>query len=211
MFSLKIRRLLLSMALLVVAESSRAEVLTFEGISPAGTFVLAPAEGISGYLFSNSLVFSSNYYLDGQWGPGPYPGNGSDVLVVPGSGGFRNASNTPFSMISMDLGTLGSDGPVFTVTITGNRADGSSVEYFQVFFRDEYDLQFHNVVLSDFTDLTSVFIQTTNGAVQIDNLVLNAMDTVPPASPVPEPETYGILLGGLGLIGFVARRRKSRA
>lgn len=27
-------------------------------------------------------------------------------------------------------------------------------------------------------------------------------------SPVPEPETYGMLLAGLGLIGFMARRRK---
>lgn len=27
-------------------------------------------------------------------------------------------------------------------------------------------------------------------------------------SPVPEPETYGMLLAGLGMIGFVARRKK---
>ncbi len=30
-------------------------------------------------------------------------------------------------------------------------------------------------------------------------------------SPVPEPETYAMLLAGLGLIGFSARRRKSDA
>ena len=29
-------------------------------------------------------------------------------------------------------------------------------------------------------------------------------------SPVPEPETYGMLLAGLGLLGFTARRRKDR-
>ena len=28
-------------------------------------------------------------------------------------------------------------------------------------------------------------------------------------TPVPEPETYGMMLAGLGLMGFVARRRKS--
>ena len=28
-------------------------------------------------------------------------------------------------------------------------------------------------------------------------------------SPVPEPETYALMLGGLGLLGFVARRRKA--
>ena len=29
------------------------------------------------------------------------------------------------------------------------------------------------------------------------------------ASPIPEPETYAMLLAGLGLLGFIARRRKT--
>lgn len=29
-------------------------------------------------------------------------------------------------------------------------------------------------------------------------------------TPVPEPETYGMLLAGLGMLGFVARRRKKK-
>jgi len=28
-------------------------------------------------------------------------------------------------------------------------------------------------------------------------------------APVPEPETYAMMLGGLGLLGFMARRRKA--
>jgi hypothetical protein len=30
------------------------------------------------------------------------------------------------------------------------------------------------------------------------------------AAPVPEPETYGMMLGGLGVLGFLARRRKAK-
>jgi hypothetical protein len=30
-------------------------------------------------------------------------------------------------------------------------------------------------------------------------------------APVPEPETYGMLLGGLGLLGFLARRRRKQS
>jgi hypothetical protein len=30
-------------------------------------------------------------------------------------------------------------------------------------------------------------------------------------APVPEPETYGMMLGGLGLLGFAARRRKGKS
>ena len=33
----------------------------------------------------------------------------------------------------------------------------------------------------------------------------------PPPPPIPEPETYLMLLGGLGLIGYLARRRKETA
>lgn len=33
-------------------------------------------------------------------------------------------------------------------------------------------------------------------------------DFTAPAAPIPEPETYAMLLAGLGLLGFAARRRK---
>jgi len=213
MFSPNIRKLFLSLALLAGVASARAEVLTFEGISPAGTYVAAPEEGISGYIFSGgAYVMSSTYYLEGQWGPGPYTGNGTDILAAVGSAGFTRADNTPFSLTSIDMGSHGTTGSAFTITITGNRADGSSVEYFQVLYPDVLDLALHKVVFSDFTDLTSVSMVTTNGAVKIDNIVLNAPDTespVLPTSPVPEPGTYALMLAGLALAGAVARRKRA--
>ena len=36
-------------------------------------------------------------------------------------------------------------------------------------------------------------------------------DSIAPPPPVPEPETYVMLLAGLGLLGFMARRRKESA
>ena len=35
-----------------------------------------------------------------------------------------------------------------------------------------------------------------------------SLDNVTLAAAVPEPETYGMMLAGLGLMGFVAKRRK---
>jgi hypothetical protein len=34
-------------------------------------------------------------------------------------------------------------------------------------------------------------------------------DVLVEISPVPEPETYAMMLAGLGLVGFMGRRRKA--
>jgi len=52
------------------------------------------------------------------------------------------------------------------------------------------------------------------GAIQISgvNTLLNGVDRSQdfwPAAPVPEPETYGMMLIGLGLLGFMVRRKNN--
>jgi probable HAF family extracellular repeat protein len=49
------------------------------------------------------------------------------------------------------------------------------------------------------------------GATAINNrglVLVNANVAIPPIPPIPEPETYALFLAGLGLIGFMARRKK---
>ena len=41
-----------------------------------------------------------------------------------------------------------------------------------------------------------------------DDFVVGVNFVATPTIPVPEPETYALLLAGLGLVGFAARRRK---
>ena len=38
----------------------------------------------------------------------------------------------------------------------------------------------------------------------------NACSNPSPPNPIPEPETYAMLLAGLGVLGLVARRRKQK-
>ncbi len=45
-----------------------------------------------------------------------------------------------------------------------------------------------------------------NGGYSYDHLNIDVVTT---AAPVPEPETYALMLAGLGLVGFAARRRRA--
>ena len=63
---------------------------------------------------------------------------------------------------------------------------------------------FYNMALSVFTNtLSTVAFNGSNGfAITQGGGSLNF------ASQVPEPDTYALMLGGLGLLGFIARRRR---
>ena len=50
--------------------------------------------------------------------------------------------------------------------------------------------------------ITSIKISNSSGGIEIDHVQYGL------AAAVPEPETYALMLGGLGLLGFVARRRR---
>jgi hypothetical protein len=63
-----------------------------------------------------------------------------------------------------------------------------------------------------YVDTGSVFVESARIGLS-DTLTLPSsvpMNTllISPTAPIPEPETYAMILAGLGLLGFMARRRK---
>ncbi|RFP08998.1 choice-of-anchor A family protein [Duganella sp. BJB475] len=58
----------------------------------------------------------------------------------------------------------------------------------------------------------NVIVDSWSSSVQINaNHFFNPINVAGYVTPVPEPETYAMLLAGLGLVGFMARRRKQAA
>lgn len=57
-------------------------------------------------------------------------------------------------------------------------------------------------------DLLGMAASANGNYIGLDNVVVTLNHV---ANPVPEPETYAMMLAGLGLLGFVARRRKQKA
>jgi PEP-CTERM motif len=64
-------------------------------------------------------------------------------------------------------------------------------------YNSEFGLSFINGTTSEITGSYSVATS------------VEGVNNVVPAVPVPEPETYAMMLAGLGLLGFVARRKKA--
>ncbi len=120
--------------------------------------------------------------------------------------------NSVFSLTGLSLAGLLGDGggqaaDNFSIRITGTRVDGTIVGGQEDFrLSPGAFTQYGSTSFSGFTGLKSVSFSGigVNAAryVGVDNVSLTI-------TPVPEPETYALLLAGLGLIAAVGRRRKA--
>jgi hypothetical protein len=133
-------------------------------------------------------------------------GTGSDVWLT------TDPSNAVLTFDSFSSGVYAvggfifssnSDGGAFrrgSITVTATDADGT-ITRTKRFARTDNFFGF----VSD-SSLTSVTVSASSrgGSVfpTVNNLTL--------AAAVPEPETYALLLSGLAIVGFIARRRRDR-
>lgn len=127
-----------------------------------------------------------------------------------------DASNTPYetatehavlatgSLISGSVATtLAGTGPQFSPSATASltfMAGSGAGTFFQS------PSPFYDLAFAAFTNTTSQVVAFNGGfAIQKGGGAFNFGAT----PPIPEPETYALMLAGLGAVGFVARRRRA--
>jgi len=165
------------------------------------------------------------------WGPNSYNGNGpKNGLGVSPTGGNVLAADWDYfaGPVSQQISGLVA-GEAYTLSFSYGAAQ-------QVGFRGDNPVNYWEVSLGNSKQQTASLANTSQGftgwkqasmtftATGSSELLsfmakggpsgappFMLLDGVSLVSAVPEPSTWGMLLGGLGLLGFVARRRKAAA
>jgi hypothetical protein len=165
----------------------------------------------------NGFQFSTDWGLPNKYAmqvgaitsSNPYWWTGSQGLFH-SYGGSAEYSNTfivtraggdVFDLLSLDVAAFSNSSRYFMVY--GQQAGGAWVQKYFPLLDDSYNTLETLTFGDDFKDLTMVTFSAWGQ--QIDNVTFGI------TAAVPEPETYALMLAGLGLVGFVARRRSASA
>jgi hypothetical protein len=171
--------------------------------------LLDGAVNASVYTIDTSFVFDSN---SGYRRIVDFLGGTSDT-------GLYNLS-TALNFYNITTGTGGgfADGQQVRVTVSRDAA-GQFTGYVdgvqQISFNDSGNLAVFSTANQQarfFIDDNAVGGEASAGSVDyiaIYNTALSAQEIATLTPAVPEPETYALMLAGLGAIGFVARRRRN--
>ncbi|WP_229260035.1 PEP-CTERM sorting domain-containing protein [Duganella aquatilis] len=189
------------LALSSAASTVHATTIDFEGFpTPEGNGVfgyLASAYGFTwtGLYDEYSVVVSPNYAL--YFGGTPDQSHsGTNYAWTGGSGEFVMEAAS-FTLNSLWLRTPWATG---SLDVKGYK-DGVEIYSSTVVISGAYQQK-----IFDFVGVDKVTFYGNNiGNLLFDDVVVNETPGLPP--PVPEPETYALLLAGLGLVGAFVRRR----
>ena len=149
-------------------------------------------------------------------------GNGGSYDFLPGNGSYvdLDGSNSHSGHLSHTLSLL--VGHTYTLSFDLAGSHRGTTEIVDVKFGTTME---HSTLLSNdgFSHHTMIFTPLSNGLYSFDyqnnqfgahlgnqegNNIGALLDNVAVTS-VPEPETYAMFMAGLGLMGFIARRRKN--
>jgi hypothetical protein len=177
-----------------------------------------------------SVVFSDNFNSNGALGlnntPAGWTVTSGTVDVVGGAGGFGSLCASG-GVICIDLDGSTNDagilsrsfagvaGTTYTATfdLAGNQRGGSD-SLLVNFGTASQTFNLASSAAWNTHSLSFAATTTTNFSLSFSNAggdnVGIVLDNVLVTAAVPEPETYALLLAGLGLVGTIVRRRKAK-
>jgi len=181
------------------------------------------SEYVSRFLVSLSFVtcvsptnvwadsFNFNFSIGSHNITGSFDGTASGNLIT----GLSNISVVVDSVGFVDNGFLYGQS---TYAGVGGGVPGAAVVSFDgwendfLFIDVNYPLvlEFHQYLISSSFGMYQAVLTDLAGVFAEEGVALPSGWAVTAVSPVPEPETYAMLLAGLGLLGFAARRRKQK-
>lgn len=203
-----LKKLALTGALALSAVSSFATTLNFDEFKVSTSFANLSTTNYGGFTWSNFFVGDNT----GDTGPGYTTGAVSGINTAFNGGGNAAtfSSATAFSLNEAVFAGAWNDG--LNLRIAATTADNQTLTKDLVL-----NTQSATDVVFNWNNLTSVSFVSSGGTPHavytngkggtqftLDNLTVNA------TAPVPEPETYALLLAGMGLVGAAVRRRKAQ-
>lgn len=196
MKAMNFKQFIAATAMALASISVQATLIDFESTGTPGNYNDL-SYTIDGFVF-NTTMDNVDLSTNGSWASnGPaYSGSFAALNNYGGAGEITKAGGGTFSFESLWLKSWYNN-PI-TGTISGwlNGAQVGSV----------------SGAWNGWTQFTGNFASidtlriSTASIFLVDNISLNSANV----SPVPEPETYAMLLAGLGLMGGIARRRKQK-
>jgi hypothetical protein len=188
-----------------IAEPTSATTIDFETVGPAS--IKNGYDGlirslVDGYAFSSGTAVINLLTQSYSTSPRPVSGQYAGFNALDSTTRISRVDGGVFSFTSVDFGTAFDypGAPVQTFTaigyLHGRKVDQASAVSIQ---------QAWNTLTTNFALVDSVvfsFNGTSNTKFVLDNINV---------ATVPEPETYAMLLGGLGLTGLATRRRQNKA
>jgi hypothetical protein len=196
--------LVLAAVAAVASFGAQAQVIDFDELAHDDYYVGYQTILADGFLFDGSFGNSDQL---GVWGRnGAYQADTGNASVFINYGGnvitMRQADGATFDFASIDFADVRNTGESATFQFTFNYAAGGSASS-QVTLDSLAGLETFTFNQSGLSSVSWQNIAGNGGFGQFDNVGIGAV-----AAPVPEPQTYALMLAGLGAVAWVARRRR---
>lgn len=194
----------LIIAAALATSGAQAQVIDFDELAHDGFFTGSQTIVSDGFTFDGSFGYDDQLGVWGRNSSSQADAGNAAVFINYGNSiiTMSQARGGAFDFTSIDFADVYNQGNSSTFQFTFNYAAGGSSSG-QITLDNLAGLQTFTFNQSGLSSVSWQNIAGDGGWGQFDNVNIS-----PITAPVPEPETYALMLAGLGLVAWVARRRR---